>query len=47
MCKKYRLMLEDGFCFEYEAENAVAAWRIAFRVEHSRQKRLKDVQEVA
>ena len=46
MCKKYRLWLEDGFIFDYEAADMIAAFRIAFRVERSRQKRLKDVQEV-
>ena len=47
MYKKYRLWLEDGFVFDYEASDMIAAFCIAFRVERSRQKRLKDVQEVA
>lgn len=47
MYKKYRLILEDGYTFDFEAENLIAAFRISFRIERSRQKRLKDVQEVA
>lgn len=48
MYKKYRLRLEDGFEFEFEAVDLTAAYRISFRVERDRQKKIVgEVQEVA
>lgn len=47
MYRKYRLRLEDGFIFDYEAADMTAAYRIAFRIERDRQKKIVDVQEVA
>lgn len=46
MYKKYRLTYDGGFTLDVEAADEIAVYRIALRVERSKQKKLKSVQEV-
>lgn len=47
MCRKFKLTLENGFEYSYEAYDFTAAYMIAFRISLSRKSKIKgEVQEV-